>query len=415
MNTAADHDVTEHAVRPNEHDPRPGVAQVLDHSTDPLTVRREESARRSELALGRGRCGIGFLRGVAFLLCHACHPIQDGYRPVHNGRDETTGGVANVTKAIRVSEHGGPEAMRLADTTVQAEPGRLLVDVAAAGVNFIDTYQRSGVYSMSLPSGLGLEGAGTVRAVGEGVSGFAPGDRVAWSSAPGSYAEQVAVPADAALPVPDGVELRTAAAAMLQGLTAHYLVRSTYPVGPGDVVLLHAAAGGVGLLLIQLAKAQGARVIGTASTGEKRALATGAGADEVLPYEGFDERVRELTDGRGASVVYDGVGKDTFDQSLASLRQRGYLVLFGGASGQVPPFDPQRLNSAGSVYLTRPSIGPYTADAEELRWRANELFGAIAEGALRVRIGGSYPLAEAAAAHRDLEARQTTGKLVLVP
>lgn len=320
-----------------------------------------------------------------------------------------------MTKAIRVSEHGGPDTMRLEESSAETEPGLLLVDVAAAGVNFIDTYQRSGVYPLQLPCGLGLEGAGTVRAVGDGVSEFAPGDRVAWTGTRGSYAEQVAVPADTALPVPDEVDLPTAAAATLQGLTAHYLVRSTYAVGPGDVVLLHAAAGGVGLLLTQLAKANGARVIGTASTEQKRALAAATGADEVLAYEGFDERVRELTEGRGASVVYDGVGKDTFDRSLASLRERGCLVLFGGASGQVPPFDPQRLNTAGSVYLTRPSIGPYTADRDELRWRASELFSAIAEGSLRVSIGGSYPLAEAAAAHRDLEARRTTGKLVLVP
>lgn len=320
-----------------------------------------------------------------------------------------------MSKAIRVHETGGPEVLRLDDRTPEAGDGQLLVDVDAAGVNFIDTYQRSGVYQIELPHTLGLEGAGTVREAGAGTSAFAPGDRVAWAWSPGSYAEQAVVPERFAVRVPEGVESRTAAALMLQGMTAHYLVRSTYPVNAGDNVLVHAAAGGVGLLLIQLAKARGARVIGTASTPEKRALATEAGADEVLAYEGFEARVRELTDGDGVHVVYDGVGKDTFDASLASIRPRGYMVLFGGASGQVPPFDLQRLNSAGSLFVTRPSLAPHIADRAELDWRAEELFAAVADGSLHVRVGGSYSLGEAAAAHRDLEGRRTTGKLLLIP
>ena len=282
-------------------------------------------------------------------------------------------------------------------------------------MNFIDVYQRSGVYDLPIPLTLGREGAGTVTAVGAGVDGYAVGDRVAWPHAPSSYASHTVVDADAMVPVPDAVSLETAAAAMLQGLTAHYLIRSTYPVQPGDAVLVHAAAGGVGALLVQLAKAAGARVIATASTDEKRAIAKAAGADEVLGYKGFTAPAREFGDGAGVHVVYDGVGKDTFDDSLASLRPRGYLVLFGGSSGQVPPVDPQRLNSGGSLFLTRPTLAHYIATPEELRWRTSELFDAIGSGALEIRIGHSYPLADAAQAHRDLEARKTTGKLLLLP
>jgi NADPH2:quinone reductase len=293
--------------------------------------------------------------------------------------------------------------------------GELLVDVAAAGVNYIDTYHRSGGYPRDLPFVLGLEGAGTVAEVGADVDGFAPGDRVAWMGVPGSYAEQVAISADAAVRVPDDIADEQAAAALLQGVTAQYLVTSTYPVRAGDDVLVHAAAGGVGLLLVQLAKARGARVIGTVSTAEKEELARQAGADEVIRYTeaDFSAETRRLTDGKGVRVVYDGVGRTTFEGSLASLAPRGLLALFGASSGPVPPFDPQRLNAAGSLYLTRPTTVHYTATPAELRERAGEVFGAMAAGTLSVRIGGRYPLAEAARAHEDLQGRRTTGKLLL--
>lgn len=295
--------------------------------------------------------------------------------------------------------------------------GELLVDVAAAGVNYIDTYHRSGLYPRDLPFVLGLEGAGTVAAIGDGVSGFALGDRVAWMGAPGSYAGQAVVKADVAVPVPDGVDDEIAAAALLQGVTAQYLVASTYPVKDGDDVLVHAAAGGTGSLIVQLAKAKGARVIATVSTVDKEKLAREAGADEVIRYAevDFTEETRRLTNGKGVEVVYDGVGRTTFDGSLASLARRGMLVLFGAASGPVPPVDPQRLNAGGSLYLTRPTSGHYTATPEELRWRAGEVFAAIDSGALSVRIGGRYPLAEAARAHEDLQSRRSTGKLLLIP
>ncbi|GGP62139.1 quinone oxidoreductase family protein [Saccharothrix coeruleofusca] len=323
-----------------------------------------------------------------------------------------------MPKAVVVRATGGPEALE--HTEVEAKSpgaGQLLVEVAAAGVNYIDTYHRSGLYPMPLPFGLGLEGAGRVVGVGPEVTGFAEGDRVAWASAPGSYAEQAVVPAAVAVPVPEGVADETAAALLLQGMTAHYLVASTYPVRDGDTVLVHAAAGGMGLLLVQLAKARGARVIGTVSTEAKEALAREAGADEVIRYdrEDFAARTRQLTDGAGVAAVYDGVGRTTFDGSLASLKPRGVLALYGAASGPVPPVDPQRLNQAGAVYLTRPSLTWYTATREELEWRAGELFEAVRSGALRVRIGGRYPLAEARRAHEDLEGRRTTGKLLLVP
>ncbi|GAB3563054.1 quinone oxidoreductase [Amycolatopsis endophytica] len=320
--------------------------------------------------------------------------------------------------AVQIRRTGGPEVLEVGDVEIgDPGPGELLVDVAAAGVNYIDTYQRSGIYKLDLPVTLGQEGAGTVTAVGEGVTGFAAGDRVAWQGHLGGYAQRARIPAQIAVKVPDGVSDETAAATMLQGVTAHYLVRSTYEVQEGDTILLHAAAGGVGLLLTQLAKARGARVIGTVSTAEKESLAREAGADEVIRYDQVDfaEEVRKLTDGEGVAAVYDGVGKSTFDGSLASLRPRGFLVLFGAASGPVPPVDPQRLNAAGSVYLTRPTSAHYVATREELDWRAGELFGAVTSGTLNIRIGGRYPLAEAARAHEDLQARRTTGKVLLIP
>ena len=321
-------------------------------------------------------------------------------------------------RAIRVQATGGPEVLELAEADRPAPgPGELLVEVAASGVNFIDTYQRSGVYSMPLPFTPGSEGAGTVAEAGPDVAGFTAGDRVAWAMTPGSYAEYAVVPAAKAVRIPEGLEDRTAAAAALQGMTAHYLIASTHPVREGETALVHAAAGGMGLLLTQLIKARGGRVIGTVSTDEKERLARGAGADEISRYTEADVAagVRELTGGRGVDVVYDGVGKDTFDASLASLRPRGTLALFGAASGPVPPVDPQRLNSAGSVFLTRPSLASYLLDRDELDWRAGEVFGAIADGRLDIRIGGSYPLADARKAHEDLEGRRTTGKLLLLP
>ncbi|NUP58586.1 MAG: quinone oxidoreductase, partial [Pseudarthrobacter sp.] len=273
----------------------------------------------------------------------------------------------------------------------------------------------SGTYKVSYPFIPGSEAAGTVEAVGEGVTGFSVGDRLATAEGLNCYADYALVDEEAALPVPKGLDLFTAAALPLQGITAHYLINSTFKVEPGHTVLLHAGAGGVGLLLIQLLKAKGARVITTVSNDEKEALALAAGADHVLRYEGFPHHVRELTSGAGVDVVYDGVGRNTFDGSLAALRVRGMLVLFGAASGPVPPFDPQRLNAAGSVFLTRPTMGHYLRNAVERRWRSDEVFAAAANGSLDVRIGARYPLSQAAQAHRDLEGRKTTGKVLLVP
>ncbi|MCA1187659.1 MULTISPECIES: quinone oxidoreductase [unclassified Saccharopolyspora] len=321
-------------------------------------------------------------------------------------------------RAIRVPAHGGPEVLEPAELDRPTpQSGELLVEVSAAGVNFIDTYQRSGLYSVPLPFTPGVEGAGTVREVGPDVTGFTPGDRIAWAMTPGGYAEQAVVPARNSVRVPDGVDDRTAAAAMLQGMTAHFLVTSTHPIRPGETALVHAAAGGVGLLLTQLIKARGGNVIGTVSTDEKERLARAAGADEIIRYTDADvaEEVRDLTDGRGVDVVYDGVGKDTFDGSLASLRPRGTLALFGASSGPVPPVDPQRLNSGGSLFLTRPSLAHHMLDREELDRRAGEIFQAVRAGELDVRIGGSYPLEQAGRAHEDLEARRSTGKLLLLP
>jgi NADPH2:quinone reductase len=326
-------------------------------------------------------------------------------------------------RAIQAREAGGPDVLELVELPDPAPgPGQVLVQLAAAGLNFLDTYRRGGVYPMPFPHVVGSEGSGTVVALGDGVSDFAVGDRVAWSDAPNSYAELVLVSADRLLPVPDGVDLDVAAALPLQGMTAHYLATSTYPVQPGDDVLLHAAAGGVGLLLTQLVTARGGRVIATVSTDEKEALARGAGADVVIRYDQLGDLtaelpklVKEATGGTGVAVVYDGVGKTTFDASLASLRPRGMMVLFGGSSGQVPPFDIQRLNSGGSLFLTRPTLNYYTATREELLWRASELFEAVQAGTLDVRIGARFALAAAADAHRALEGRTTTGKVILLP
>lgn len=326
-------------------------------------------------------------------------------------------------RAIRATAAGGPDVLRLDDLPEPvAGPGELLVHVAAAGVNFIDTYRRSGVYRMPFPHVVGSEGAGTVAAVGDGVEEFLVGDRVAWSAAPGSYAEQVVVPAREAIAIPDGVDDDVAAALLLQGLTAHYLVTSTFPVSPRQVVLVHAGAGGVGLLLTQLAVARGARVVSTVGSVEKERLSRAAGAHDVILYTELDDltrelpaRVRALTDGAGVHTVFDGVGRQTFDASLASLRPRGGLALFGASSGPVPPVDPQRLNAAGSLYLTRPTLAHYVATREELTWRAGELFDAVLAGTLDVRVGARFPLSDAAEAHRALEGRATTGKVLLIP
>ncbi|MDQ0826457.1 NADPH2:quinone reductase [Arthrobacter sp. B2I5] len=321
-----------------------------------------------------------------------------------------------MTHAIVARQAGGPEVLEYAEVQTPAPgPGQVLFKVGAAGVNFIDTYKRSGAYKVQYPFTPGTEAAGTVEAVGEGVTGFSVGDLIATAEGINCYADHALVDEDAALPVPKGLDVFTAAALPLQGITAHYLMNSTFKVEQGLKVLLHAGAGGVGLLLIQLLKARGAEVLTTVSTDEKEQLALEAGADHVLRYDGFAERVRDITGGTGVDVVYDGVGKDTFDGSLAALRVRGMLVLFGAASGPVPPFDPQRLNAGGSLFLTRPTMGHYLRDAVERRWRSNEVFAAAADGSLKVRIGARYALSQAAQAHRDLEGRKTTGKVLLVP
>ena len=321
-------------------------------------------------------------------------------------------------RVIEIGRRGGPEVLSVAEH-VAPEPGRgeVVVQVAAAGVNYMDIYQREGVggYRPPLPFVPGGEGAGTVTAIGEGVTGLAVGDEVAWAGPGSSYADQVALPAKRVVAVPDGMSLQLAAAAILQGMTAHYLVTSTYPVRAGDVTVIHAAAGGVGLLLTQMVKRRGGIVVATTSGGEKNDLARTAGADHVTGYDDFRAVVGQVTDGAGADVVYDGVGQATFDDSLAALRRRGMMVLYGAASGQVPPFEIQRLNSGGSLFLTRPTLAHYIADSDELRWRAGEVFSWIAKGELDVRIGGTYPLAEAARAQQDLAARRTTGKLLLIP
>lgn len=320
-------------------------------------------------------------------------------------------------RAIQVTVTGGPEVLLPAELPDPSPgPGQLLVEVAASGVNFIDTYQRSGQYPMTLPFVPGSEGAGTVRSVGEGADPELVGTRVAWATAPGSYAELVVVDGAQAVPVPDGVSDSEAASVLLQGMTAHYLLTSTYPVQAGDTVLVHAGAGGTGLVLTQLAVARGARVLTTVSSDAKAQLSRGAGATEVLRYhEDVAARVRELTNGEGVAAVYDGVGASTFEASLASVRVRGTLALFGAASGPVPPFDPQRLNGAGSVFLTRPTLAHHLRTPVELHWRAGEVLAAVAAGSLRLRVGASFALAEAAAAHTALQARETTGSVVLLP
>jgi NADPH2:quinone reductase len=318
--------------------------------------------------------------------------------------------------AVVARQSGGPEVLESAEVERPTPgPGQLLIKVAATGVNFIETYQRGGMYKVAYPFTPGSEAAGTVEEVGEGVEGFTVGSRVATAEGQECYAEYTVLDAAKALPVPDGVDLHTAAALPLQGMTAHYLINSSFNVQPGHTVLVHAGAGGVGLLITQLLKTRGARVITTVSTDEKEELARAAGADEVLRYEGFAEAVRQITNGVGVDVVYDGVGKDTFDGSLASLRARGFLVLFGAASGAVPPVDPQRLNAGGSLSLTRPKLADFLANPQERLWRSREIFAAVADGSLNVRIGASYPLAEARRAHEDLEGRRTTGKVLLVP
>ncbi|HLZ69648.1 MAG TPA: quinone oxidoreductase, partial [Dehalococcoidia bacterium] len=314
-------------------------------------------------------------------------------------------------KAIRVHQYGGPEVMQLEEVPLpEPGPGQARVKIDATGVNFIEIYQRSGQYAGQLPTGLGGEAAGTVDALGAGVSGLKPGDRVAYTGAPGAYAQYAIVPAARLVPVPEGISTRDAAAVMLQGMTAHYLAFSTYRLGANDTALVHAAAGGVGLLLVQIAKRCGARVIGTVSTEEKAKLAREAGADEVILYTqaDFEAETKRLTDGKGVQVVYDSVGKTTFDQSLNCLRPRGYLVLFGQSSGAVAPLDPQVLNAKGSLFLTRPSLAHYTADREELLKRSGDLFRWLAAGELKLRIDRTWPLAEAAEAHRCLADRQST-------
>jgi NADPH:quinone reductase len=319
-------------------------------------------------------------------------------------------------KIIQVAEPGGPEKMMLVEAPKPTPgPGQALVRIAATGVNFIDVYFRIGLYKADLPVTLGSEAAGTVEAVGPGVTDVKPGDRVAYAMARGSYAEYAAVPAAQLVLIPEGVDFQTAAAAMLQGMTAHYLTHSTYPLKKGDTCLVHAAAGGAGGLTVQMAKMLGARVFGTVSTEEKARIARAHGADETIRYteQDFEAEVKRLTGGRGVDVVYDSVGKTTFEKSLNSLRTRGMMVLFGQSSGPVPPFDPTILNGKGSLFLTRPSLGHYLLTRDELLWRAGDLLNWIASGKLKLRIDRTYPLADAAAAHRDLEGRHTAGKLLL--
>ena len=319
-------------------------------------------------------------------------------------------------KAIRVHQYGGPEVMGFEDITLP-EPGRgeARVKIETSGINFVDIYQRKGLYPVSLPFTPGQEAAGVVDAVGPGVTGVRTGDRVAYTSAPGSYAEYAVVPAWRLVPVPDGISTQQAAAVMLQGMTAHYLACSTYPIKAGDTALVHAAAGGVGLILVQIAKRRGAHVIGTVSTEEKARLARQAGADEVILYTSTDweAEVKRLTGGKGVSVVYDGVGVTTFEKGLNCLRPRGFMVLFGQSSGPVPPVDLQIFNAKGGLFLTRPSLMQYTADRAELMERANDLFQWMLHEGLTVRIDSVFPLAKAADAHRKLASRATMGKVLL--
>ena len=321
-------------------------------------------------------------------------------------------------QAIQVSRVGGPEVLTVADLPVPSpKPNEALVEIKAAGVNFIDVYFREGRYAASLPFINGQEAAGVVSEVGTEVTNLKAGDRVAYTSSLGSYAEYAAVPAGRLVKIPDALSFEQATAAMLQGMTAHYLLFSSYKLQKGETALVHAAAGGVGLLLVQMAKKIGARVIATAGTEEKAQLAREAGADECIVYAqaDFETETRRLTSDEGVHVVYDGVGKATFEKDLNVLRPRGYLVLFGGASGAVPPFDLIKLSQKGSLYVTRPTLNHYTATREELEWRANDVFRMIVDGELKLRIHHVYKLTEAAQAHRDLEGRKTTGKLLLKP
>jgi NADPH2:quinone reductase len=314
-------------------------------------------------------------------------------------------------------EHGGPEAMRLEEITLPSPgPREAQVRIEAAGVNFIDVYLRTGLYPSALPFGLGLEGEGTVLAVGEEVSHVEVGDRVAWARAPGSYAEAVNANADALVRLPEGLEVGSGAAAMLQGMTAHYLTHGVRDTQPGDVALVHAAAGGTGQLLVQLLKRAGARVLGTCSTEEKAERVLAAGAERAILYtrEDFVEACKQATDGRGVDVVYDSVGAETFDRSLTCLRRRGLMALFGQASGPVPPFELQRLNQLGSLFITRPTLFDYVATREALEERASDVLGAVRDGSLSLMIGARFPLEKAADAHRALEGRGTMGKLLLM-
>ncbi len=321
-------------------------------------------------------------------------------------------------KAIRVHAHGGPEVLRYEEVPEpRAKAGEAVVRVEAAGLNFIDVYNRTGLYKVELPITLGREGAGTVLSVGADVKDLAPGDRVAWAGVPGAYAEQAAVSAESLVKLPDGVDTKQGAAAMLQGMTAQYLTRTVYALKPGDTCLVHAAAGGVGLLLTQIAKMCGARVIGTVSTEEKAKLAREAGADETIDYtrQDFVAEVRRITGGAGVQVVYDSVGRTTFEQGFGCLAPRGMMALFGQSSGPVGPFDPQVLAQRGSLYLTRPSLFHYVATREELVARAGDVLSWVRDGRLKLRIGGEFPLRDAAEAHRALEGRLTTGKVLLIP
>lgn len=322
--------------------------------------------------------------------------------------------------AIEVPETGGPEVLRYVEKDKPSPgPSEVLIQADAIGVNYIDTYFRSGQYPREVPFVLGSEVCGTVAAVGDEVAAIAPGDRVVTANAAGAYAEFCTAPADFVAYVPDAVQSDAVASALLKGMTAHYLIKSVYQVQPRDTVLVHAGAGGVGLILTQWATSLGARVITTASTPEKAELSRQAGAIEVLDYPEdpaeFGASIRDLTGGHGVAAAYDGVGKSTFDASLASLAVRGTLALFGASSGPVPPVDPQRLNAAGSVYLTRPNLGHFTRTPDEFAWRAGELLDAIADGSITITVGGHYPLAEAERAHRDLQGRKTTGSIVLLP
>lgn len=319
-------------------------------------------------------------------------------------------------RIIRIREYGTPDVLRIEEAEIpEPGPGEVRVMLEAAGINYIDTYQRSGQYKMALPFTPGSEGGGVVDAVGPDVEGIAPGDHVAYAMQLGAYAEYAIVPAWKLVMVPAGINMFTATAAMLQGMTAHYLTHDTYPIRPGDTALVHAAAGGVGLLLVQMAKMRGARVIGTVSTGEKETLAREAGADDIIRYtvRDFESEVKRLTNGQGVHVVYDSVGRDTFLKSMNCLRPRGYLVLYGQASGAVDPLDPQLLNQKGSLFLTRPSLGYYNQDRDEIWRRASDLFQWIDEGRLAVRIDKTFPLEEAAEAHRYMESRQSKGKVLL--